>query len=62
MGAASDAELLLLRDYFRAGIVRGWGAQDTEAASRLHRLLVETAGAAFAAESGRFDPALFETD
>lgn len=62
VGPASDAEFRLLRDYFRSGIVRGWGAGETEAAARLHRLLLETAGAAFAAEAGIFDPALFETD
>ncbi len=62
MGAASDAEFRLLRDYFRAGIVPGWSADDTTAAAKLHGLLVKTAGEAFAAEAGKFDPALFETD
>jgi NitT/TauT family transport system substrate-binding protein len=60
MGAASDAEFRLLRDRFRAGIVRGWRPGDTEAAAKLHRLLVDTADEGFAAEAGTFDPALFE--
>lgn len=62
MGAASDGEFRLLRDRFRAGIVRDWGAEDSAAAGELHRLLVDTAGAAFAAEAGTFDPGLFERE
>lgn len=60
MEADSDAEFRYLRDYFRAGIARAWGAGDTAAAAALHRLLVETGGEVFAAEAGSFDPALFE--
>jgi NitT/TauT family transport system substrate-binding protein len=59
LGAESDAEFTFLRDYFRAGIARGWRPEDTEAAAALHRLLVETGGDAFEAEAGSFDPALF---
>lgn len=62
MGAANDAEFRLLRDYFRAGVVRDWTAADTAAAARLHALLIEHGGKAFAAEAGVFDPALFATD
>jgi NitT/TauT family transport system substrate-binding protein len=60
METGSDAEFRFLRDYYRAGIARAWRAEDTRAAADLHRLLVETGGAAFAAEAGDFDPALFE--
>ena len=60
MEAESDAEFRFLRDYFRAGIARGWRPEDTAAAAALHRLLVETGGEVFAAEAGRFDPELFE--
>jgi NitT/TauT family transport system substrate-binding protein len=61
MGAAGDAEFRLLRDHFRAGIVQGWGADETASAARLQALLIDAGGEAFKAEAGSFDPALFQT-
>ena len=59
MGAQTEPEFLALRDRFREGIARpAWSEADMAAAMRLHALLVEAAGAAFAT-AGALDPAGF---
>ena len=45
-GAASEAELARLRDAFRAGIPRRWGAAEREEAARLYALLAALGGEA----------------
>lgn len=59
MGAETEAEFLALRDRFREGIARPeWSEADMTSATRLHALLVEAAGPAFAT-AGALDPASF---
>jgi len=43
-GAADTAELVNLRDTYRDGIPRRWGATEREAAARLYKLLAEIGG------------------
>jgi NitT/TauT family transport system substrate-binding protein len=43
-GAADDAELMHLRDWFRRGIPRQWDTPERDAASRLFDLLADTGG------------------
>jgi len=43
-GAADTAELVKLRDAYRDGIPRHWGAAEREAAARLYKLLAEIGG------------------
>lgn len=59
MKAKTDAEFILLRDYYRAGIVSGWTSEDTEAARDLHEALIGIGGQAYRNTSGPFDPELF---
>lgn len=59
MGAETEAEFLALRNRFREGIAHpSWSEADMAAAIRLHALLVEAAGPAFAT-AGALDPAGF---
>lgn len=59
MKPKSEAEFLALRDTFRAGEPQPWSLAETEAAARLHKLLIDNAGQGFAGGAGRFDPDLF---
>ena len=43
-GAANTAELIRLREAYRDGIPRHWGATERDAAARLYRLLAEIGG------------------
>jgi NitT/TauT family transport system substrate-binding protein len=54
-----EEEFTRVRDYFRAGIPRGWGPTEQDAAERLFALLVEIGGPALVGPKGRFDPATF---
>ncbi|MEM7188987.1 MAG: ABC transporter substrate-binding protein [Pseudomonadota bacterium] len=54
MKAKSDAEFTLLRDYYRAGIVSTWTAEDTAAANALHEALIGIGGQAYRNTSGPF--------
>lgn len=57
--AADEAEFVALRDAYRAGIPGPWTAADTEAAVRLHALLLRQGGEAFGAGAGPFDADVF---
>lgn len=52
-------EFARVRDYFRAGIPRGWGQTEQDAAERLFTLLATIGGAALVGPNGRFDPETF---
>ena len=43
-GAANDAELRQLRDYYRRGIPRSWGPAEQQAAAQLYQILAEIGG------------------
>lgn len=60
MKAKADAEFVLLRDYYRAGIVNEWTPADTQAARKLHEALIGIGGQAYRNTSGPFDPTLFD--
>ncbi|MEM8697902.1 MAG: ABC transporter substrate-binding protein, partial [Pseudomonadota bacterium] len=62
MRVGSDAEFTRLRDTYRAGIQTDWRLADTEAATRLFRLMEEAGGQRFLESAGAFDPAVFPTD
>ena len=59
MRAKTDAEFEALRAGFRAGVPGAWTDADTEAARRLHALMIAQGGAEFAASAGTFDDRLF---
>lgn len=59
MNAESDREFTLLRDYYRAGIVTDWTADDTAAAEKLHKALIGIGGQAYRKTSGPFIGAVF---
>ena len=59
MKAKSDTEFMLLRDYYREGIVTDWTAEDTASAAKLHEALIGIGGQAYRNTSGPFDATLF---
>ncbi|PPC88143.1 MAG: ABC transporter substrate-binding protein, partial [Hyphomicrobium sp.] len=58
---ASDAELVAIKSYFRAGITKGWSEQDTASADKLTKLLIELGDTELVGDGTRFDPKLFFT-
>jgi len=58
-GAADVAELIKLRDAYRDGIPRHWGAADQDAAARLYRLLAEIGGTTLVGSSPDLTPGTF---
>jgi NitT/TauT family transport system substrate-binding protein len=58
-GAADTAELVKLRDAYRQGIPRHWGAAERESASRLYRLLAEVGGTTLVGSSPDLAPGTF---
>jgi len=66
-GAADDAELERLRDWYRRGIPRQWGEPERHAASQLFELLAKIGGAdlvgpASTAPPGTFWPVTWQAD
>jgi len=66
-GAADDAELQRLRDWYRRGIPRRWGEPERRAAAQLFDLLARTGGAELvgpinAVPSGTFWPVTWQAD
>jgi NitT/TauT family transport system substrate-binding protein len=66
-GAADDAELQRLRDWYRRGIPRRWGEPERRAAAQLFDLLAGTGGAELvgpinAVPSGTFWPVTWQAD
>jgi len=57
--AADTAELVRLRDTYRQGIPRHWGAAERESASRLYRLLAEIGGTTLVGSSPDLAPGTF---
>jgi NitT/TauT family transport system substrate-binding protein len=58
---ANDAELVAIRDYYRSGITRTWGAADTAAAEKLTKLLIELGDTELVGDGTHFDQNLFHT-
>lgn len=58
---ASDAELVAIREYYRSGITRSWGAADTAAAEKLTKLLIELGDTELVGDGTHFDQNLFHT-
>ncbi len=58
---ASDEELIAIRDYYRSGIARSWGAADTAAAEKLTNLLIELGDTELVGDGTHFDQNLFHT-
>ena len=58
-GAADAAELIKLRDAYRDGIPRRWGAAEREAAVRLYKLLAEIGGTTLVGSSPDLAPGTF---
>jgi NitT/TauT family transport system substrate-binding protein len=58
-GAADAAELIKLRDAYRAGIPRHWGPAEQESAARLYQLLAEIGGTLLVGTSPVLAPGTF---
>jgi NitT/TauT family transport system substrate-binding protein len=58
-GAADVAELSKLRDAYRDGIPRHWGAAERDAAARLYRMLAEIGGTTLVGSSPDLAPGTF---
>jgi NitT/TauT family transport system substrate-binding protein len=58
---ASDAELVAIRSYYRSGIPGPWGWQETAAAEKLTKLLIELGDTELVGDGTRFDQNLFHT-
>ena len=59
IGAADPAELIKLRDAYRDGIPRHWGAAERDAAARLYRLLAEVGGKTLVGSNADLAPGTF---
>lgn len=60
MRAKSDAEYFALKAYYRAGIPRPWGDNQTASAKKLFELLVAEGGKELIGSGTTFDPNLFD--
>jgi NitT/TauT family transport system substrate-binding protein len=58
-GAADVAELIKLREAYRDGIPRHWGAAERDAAARLYRMLAEIGGTTLVGSSPDLAPGTF---
>lgn len=58
-GAANDAELRQLRDYYRRGIPRHWGAAEQQAASQLYQILAQVGGTELVGQAKALAPGTF---
>ena len=58
-GAASDAELEQLRDYYRRGIPRRWGPAEQQAAGELYAILAKIGGPALVGPATALAPGTF---
>lgn len=58
-GAVDDAELLKLRDWYRAGRPRNWRAEEREAAAKLYALLARIGGPALVGPATSVPPGTF---
>jgi NitT/TauT family transport system substrate-binding protein len=61
-GAADGKELARIRDAYRAGIPRRWGAEERRDAARLFRLLAEIGGKELVGRSAELQPGTFLED
>jgi NitT/TauT family transport system substrate-binding protein len=61
-GAADREELARIRDAFRAGIPRHWGADERREAARLYKILGEIGGAALVGRGTDLQPGTFLED
>jgi NitT/TauT family transport system substrate-binding protein len=61
-GTANEAELLKLRDAFRAGIPVHWGSRERGDATRLYALLAKVGGTALAGPTPALQPGTFLDD
>jgi NitT/TauT family transport system substrate-binding protein len=61
-GAADREELARIRNAFRAGIPRHWGADERRDAARLYKILGEIGGAALVGRSADLQPGTFLED
>lgn len=59
MQAEDEATWTLLRDRYRAGIPRRWGAEERDAAARLYGLLAEVGGRALVGDASTLPPGTF---
>lgn len=58
---ANDAEFEAIKSYFRSGITGPWSAEDTAAAEKMTKLLIELGDSELVGDGTRFDPNLFYT-
>lgn len=58
-GAADDAELLKLRDWYRAGMPRNWRTAERDAAAKLYALLARVGGPALVGPATSVPPGTF---
>lgn len=58
---ASDAEMASIKQYFRSGIAAGWTSEETLAAEKMTKILIELGDAELVGDGTKFDPALFYT-
>lgn len=58
-GAADEAELVRLRDGFRAGIPQHWGDDERRGAAQLYRILADIGGEALVGQSTALAPGTF---
>jgi NitT/TauT family transport system substrate-binding protein len=58
-GAADEAELIRLREHFRAGIPSRWGAAEQAATGRLHAMLADIGGERLVGSAARLPPGTF---
>ncbi len=61
MKAASEAEFVALRNWYRSGIPGPWGDADMKAAEKIMAILVESGDTELVGNGTRFDPKLFHT-
>lgn len=58
-GAADDAELIKLRDWYRAGMPRNWRTEERDAAAKLYALLARVGGPALVGPATSVPPGTF---